>query len=158
MMSIFLLFLFISSLVDVLHVKYMEDDVNLVIMWSCNPQSRLRSDPGMPILTYIASLFQTPIHLKLYPNIENYILNLLEKFQLYPIVWFGVMFNSVKLDSKKFYAEIRIWPFLIESPTSLMENSLASCWSLWSSFLPHTASNNISNKHALPSTCVYIFE
>jgi hypothetical protein len=42
MMSIFLLFLFISSLVDVLHVKYMEDDVNLVIMWSCNPQSRLR--------------------------------------------------------------------------------------------------------------------
>jgi deoxyadenosine/deoxycytidine kinase len=39
-----------------------------------------------PILTYIATPSQNPIHLKFYPNIEKYIWNLQVKFQLNPTV------------------------------------------------------------------------
>jgi hypothetical protein len=55
---------------------------------------------------------QNPIHLKFYPNIEKYIWNLQVKFQLDPKVWFRVMINNIKLDGRKFYAKIRIWPCL----------------------------------------------
>jgi len=55
---------------------------------------------------------QTMIHLKLYPNIDQYFLDLQVKFQLDPTVGFGVMLKSVKLDSRKFYDKIQIWPCL----------------------------------------------
>jgi hypothetical protein len=48
------------------------------------------------------------IHLKLYPNIDQYFLDLQVKFQLDPTVGFGVMLKSVKLDSRKFYDKIQI--------------------------------------------------
>jgi hypothetical protein len=40
------------------------------------------------------------------PNIEKYLLNLLVKSKLNPMVWFRVMFNSIKLDCRIFYAKI----------------------------------------------------
>jgi hypothetical protein len=46
------------------------------------------------------------MHLKLYPNIDQYLQNLRVKFQLDPTVGFGVMLNNVKLDNRKFYAKI----------------------------------------------------
>jgi hypothetical protein len=58
------------------------------------------------VLTYVASPVQTPIHLTMYPNIDKYLWNCLEKFKLNPMVGFGVMFNSVKIDGRKFYAKI----------------------------------------------------
>jgi hypothetical protein len=42
----------------------------------------------------------------MYPNIDKYLWNCLEKFKLNPMVGFGVMFNSVKIDGRKFYAKI----------------------------------------------------
>jgi hypothetical protein len=50
------------------------------------------------------------IHLKLYPNIDQYLWNLRIKFQLDSTVGFGVVLNSEKLDNIKFYAKIR--PYL----------------------------------------------
>ena len=58
--------------------------------------------PKKNVLTYITSLCRNPIHLTFYPNIDKYLWNLLVKFQLDPTVEFGVMFNSVKLDGRKF--------------------------------------------------------
>jgi hypothetical protein len=55
-------------------------------------------------------LARTLIHLKLYPNIDQYLWNLRIKFQLDSTVGFGVVLNSEKLDNIKFYAKIR--PYL----------------------------------------------
>jgi hypothetical protein len=55
-------------------------------------------------------LFWTLIHLKIYPNIDKYLWNLLVKFQLDPTVEFGVMLNRIKLDGRNFYTKIQIWP------------------------------------------------
>ena len=63
-------------------------------------------------MTYIASSFQTPIHLKSFPNIDQYLMDSLVKFQLQPTIGFGVMLNSVKLDGRKFDTKIRIQPCL----------------------------------------------
>jgi len=61
-----------------------------------------------PILTHIASPSRIAIHLKSYPNIDQYLWKLLVKFQLDPTVGFGVILNNVKLDGKNFYAKIWI--------------------------------------------------
>ena len=58
------------------------------------------------------SPFRTWIHLKIYPNTDKYLRNLMVKFQLDPMVGFEVMLNSVKLNGRKSYAKIRIWPCL----------------------------------------------
>jgi hypothetical protein len=42
------------------------------------------------------------------PYNVKYLWNLLVKFQLDPMVGFGVMLNSIKLDGKKFYVKIQI--------------------------------------------------
>jgi hypothetical protein len=46
------------------------------------------------------------ILLKMYPNIEKHLWNLLVKFQLDPTVGFEVMLNSVKLNGRNLYAKI----------------------------------------------------
>jgi len=61
-----------------------------------------------PILTYITSPFRMWIHMKMCPNIDKYLWNLMVKFQLDPTVGFEVMLNSVKLNGKNSYAKIRI--------------------------------------------------
>jgi len=58
------------------------------------------------------SPFRTWIHLKIYPNTDKYLWNLMVKFQLDLMVGFEVMLNSVKLNGRKSYAKIRIWPCL----------------------------------------------
>ena len=58
------------------------------------------------------SPFRTWIHLKIYPNTDKYLRNLMVKFQLDPMVGFEVMLNSVKLNGRKSYAKIWIWPCL----------------------------------------------
>jgi hypothetical protein len=44
------------------------------------------------------------------PYSVKYLWNLLVKFQLDPMVGFEVMLNSIKLDGRKFYVKIQIWP------------------------------------------------
>jgi hypothetical protein len=46
--------------------------------------------------------------MKMCPNIDKYLWNLMVKFQLDPTVGFEVMLNSVKLNGKNSYAKIRI--------------------------------------------------
>ena len=53
------------------------------------------------------------ILLKMYPYIDKHLWNLLVKFQLDPTIGFEVMLNSVKLNGRKVYAKIWIWPCLV---------------------------------------------